>query len=196
MATTSPGSRFATAWLHSIKHSWKPSGSSRENTSPKVSWDGMPFPSSRKVRNHSSLLLPNISTWTHESAPQITAQMAIVMMSSNWCRLHRSILGSSKSPKYSIIDAPLPLSITPYDPPSHSLSHPKPSLSSITRLPWAEWAFCAGPAGDREHHPANLRSLVPGAFGTIGRALRISSRAAVSAISLWSAVSCQDHCKS
>ena len=135
MATTSPGSRFATAWLHSIKHSWKRSGSSRENTSPKVSWDGMPLGRSKKVRNHSSLLLPNISTWTHESAPQITAQMATVMTSSNWCRLHRSILGSSKSPKYSIIDAPLPLSITPYDPPSHSLSHPKPSLSSITRLP-------------------------------------------------------------
>ena len=160
MATTSPGSRFATAWLHSIKHSWKRSGSSRENTSPKVSWDGMPFPSSRKVRNHSSLLLPNISTWTHESAPQITAQMAIVMMSSNWCRLHRSILGSSKSPKYSIIDAPLPLSITPYDPPSHSLSHPKPSLSSITRLPCCRTVLQSKAEGFLRESQPNHRCIV------------------------------------
>ena len=66
MATTSPGSRSATPWLHSIKHSWKHSwnrsGSKRENTSPKVSRDGMPLGRSRKERNHSSLLLPKSST--------------------------------------------------------------------------------------------------------------------------------------
>ena len=62
MATTSPGKRSATAWVHSTKHCWNCSGSSRENTSPKVSWEGIPLGSSKKVRNHSSLLLPNIST--------------------------------------------------------------------------------------------------------------------------------------
>ena len=35
------------------------------------------------VRNHSSLLLPNSSTYTQESAPQMTAQLAMAMMSSN-----------------------------------------------------------------------------------------------------------------
>ena len=83
MATTSPGSNSATDRLQSMKHSWKRSGSKRENTSPKVSWEGIPLGRPRKERNHSSLLLPNISTWTQESAPQMTAQMAMVMMSSN-----------------------------------------------------------------------------------------------------------------
>ena len=35
MATTSPGSNSATDRLHSMKHSWKRSGSRRENASPK-----------------------------------------------------------------------------------------------------------------------------------------------------------------
>ena len=63
----------------------------RENTSAEgvVRWDA---PSSRKVRNHSSLLRPNNSTNTQESAPQMVAQMAMAMMSSSLCRLLRSCL--------------------------------------------------------------------------------------------------------
>ena len=76
------------------KQLWNCSGSRRENTSPKVSWDGMPLGSSKKLLNHSSLLRPNISICTHESAPQIVAQMATAMMSSSLCRLVRSIRGS------------------------------------------------------------------------------------------------------
>ena len=44
----------------------------------------------------------------------MTAQMAMATMSSNWCCLHRSILGSSKAPKYSMMDAPFPFFITPH----------------------------------------------------------------------------------
>ena len=51
------------------KQLWNCSGSRRENTSQKVSWDGMPLGSSKKLLNHSSLLRPNISICTHESAP-------------------------------------------------------------------------------------------------------------------------------
>ena len=52
MATTSPGIRSDTAWVQAMQHCWNCSGSSREKTSPKVSWDGMPWGSSRKVWNH------------------------------------------------------------------------------------------------------------------------------------------------
>ena len=72
-----------------------------------------PLGRSRKERNHSSLLLPNNSTYTQESAPQMTAQRAMVMMSSSWCRLQRSILGSSKAPRHSPIEVFLPSLIAP-----------------------------------------------------------------------------------
>ena len=61
LATTSLGTRSDTAWVQAMQHCWNCSGSNREKTSPKVSWDGMPWGSSRKVWNHSSLLLPNNS---------------------------------------------------------------------------------------------------------------------------------------
>ena len=48
-----------------------------------VSCEGIPFGSTRKVRNHLSLAFPNFSIPVQPSAPQITAQMAMVMMSSN-----------------------------------------------------------------------------------------------------------------
>ena len=80
IADTSPGIRTA-AWVYSTKQRRNCSGSSRENASLKVPWEGMPLGRSRKPRNRSSLLLPDISAQTHESAPQITAQMAMAAMS-------------------------------------------------------------------------------------------------------------------
>ena len=43
----------------------------------------------------------------------MTAQSAMVMMSSSWCRLQRSILGSSKAPRHSPIEVFLPSLIAP-----------------------------------------------------------------------------------
>ena len=112
MATTSPWVSWATAWTHSIKQRWNCSGSSRAKTSPKVSWEGIPLGSSRKVLNHSSLQLPKSSISTQLSAPQIVPQMAIDTISKRWCRLVRSILGSSNAWKYSTKGAPIASTIT------------------------------------------------------------------------------------
>ena len=73
-----------------------------------------------KVRNHSSLPSPDISTWTQESAPQSTAQMTTAAMSGNRRRLLRSIRGSAKSRKRSMAGAPCPFTITPPLNPAHS----------------------------------------------------------------------------
>ena len=121
-----------------MKQLWNCSGSSRENTSPKVSWDGMPPGSSKKVWNYSSLLQPNISICTHESAPQMIAQMAMVMMSSSLCRLERSILGSSKVAKQSIMDVPFDFAMN-HLPSLHAdgtILYISKNLIK-TRLPWA-----------------------------------------------------------
>ena len=99
MATTSPGSNSAMAWVQAMKQLWNCSGSRRAKTSPKVSWEGTPLGNSRKVWNHSSLLLPKSSTCTQESAPQMVAQMAMAMMSTSLWRRVRSTLGSSRSAK-------------------------------------------------------------------------------------------------
>ena len=66
----------------------------------------------------------------------MTAQMAMVMSSSNWCRLHRSILGSSNSPKHSMTDAPFPFLITPHiTPKSLGLpSNDKPTIYNAIAL--------------------------------------------------------------
>ena len=87
--------------------------------------------SSRKVRNHSSLPLPNSSTWTHESASQMA------MMSNNWCRLQRSILGSSNLSKQSIYGCALPVPHhSPVCPSHHWTRMLCPVYQFITRLPW------------------------------------------------------------
>ena len=73
----------------------------------------------------------------------MTAQMAMVMTSSNWCRLHRSILGSSNSPKHSMTDAPFPFLITPHiTPKSLGLpSNDKPTIYNAIALPaWVSFA--------------------------------------------------------
>ena len=146
MVTTSPWASWATwatCWIQSIKQLWNCSGSKRENTSPKVSWHGMPPGSSRNVRNHSSLLRPNISICTHESAPQIVAQMAMAMMSSSLCRLLPSILGPSTKKQSSLKSMGLPLSPSP--PPrtqldNHILHNPNIDLFVKTpRQPGARW---------------------------------------------------------
>ena len=51
----------------------------------------------------------------------MTAQMAMVMMSSNWRRLHWSIRGSSKAPKYSMMAPPF-LLIATHNPSAHPRS--------------------------------------------------------------------------
>ena len=78
----------------------------------------------------------------------MVAQIAMTMMSSNWCRLQRSILGSSKASKLSMMDALFP----PFTTPPHlsftsPASHATPTLPSITRLPW-------GKTGHSDHHRA------------------------------------------
>lgn len=51
--------------------------------SAKVSCEGMPFFNSRKVLSHSCFAFPNVSISVKNSAPQIVARIAIVMMSIN-----------------------------------------------------------------------------------------------------------------
>ena len=76
IATTCHSVASQTRFVHSMKRSWKFRASMREKTRPKVSWDGIPLGSSRKVSNHSILALPKVSI-----SPQMTAQMATAMMS-------------------------------------------------------------------------------------------------------------------
>lgn len=77
------------------------SGFILENTLLLVSWDGMPLDSSRIVSSHSCFTFPNCSISSHTSAPQITAQIAIMMISINLCNFVRSIRGSTIFPKLS-----------------------------------------------------------------------------------------------
>lgn len=77
------------------KHSSNCLGSIRANTRPKVSCEGMPLGRSKKVLSQVSFVLPNDSISTHPSAPQRTPTIAMRMISSNWCRLVLSTLGSS-----------------------------------------------------------------------------------------------------
>jgi hypothetical protein len=61
----------------------------------KVSWERMPLGNSRILLSHSRFALPNCSISTQVSAPQITAQMAIIRISCKLCLRVRSIRGSS-----------------------------------------------------------------------------------------------------
>ena len=81
------------------KHSSNCLGSMRANTRPNVSCEGMPLGNSKKGFSHDSFVLPNDSMSTHPSAPQRTPQIAMRMISSHWCRLVLSTLGSSRLSK-------------------------------------------------------------------------------------------------
>ena len=52
-----PGTRSDTAWVQAMKRRWNCSGSSRGKTSPKVSWDVMPWGSYRDERSGSCVEL-------------------------------------------------------------------------------------------------------------------------------------------
>ena len=101
MATTSPWVNSATDCTQFMKQAPNWSGSSRPNTRPKVSWDGMPWGSRKNRLNHSRRALPNSSISTQLSAPQITPQMVMTMLSSNSWRLARSARGSTSPAKCS-----------------------------------------------------------------------------------------------
>jgi hypothetical protein len=74
---------------HRRKHSPYCCGSNLANTLLKVSCEGMPLGRGRNCSKSSRLERPNYSISDQSSAPQITAHMAIVTMSSSWCSLVR-----------------------------------------------------------------------------------------------------------
>jgi len=76
------------------KHWVKALGSSRENTRPKVSWEGTPLGNSRNCRNQSRRFLQNMAISTQESQPAITPPRAMTIMSTNLCRVLRRTRGS------------------------------------------------------------------------------------------------------
>ena len=102
---TTPRSWLPLALTKSCTHSRKQarncSGLIRANTLPKVACDGMPLGSTRNLSKNARLSLPNCSISTQSSAPQMTAQMAMVMMSSSSCSFVRSTLGSPNALKRS-----------------------------------------------------------------------------------------------
>lgn len=73
----------------------------RSEDTPKVSWEGRPLGRSKKERNQENLAVPNASISAQLSAPQMTAQTAMVRMSSKWWRLVRSTRGSSSAATWS-----------------------------------------------------------------------------------------------
>ncbi len=101
MATTRPSVDSATACTHLTNPSCKARGLSSAKTRPKVSWEGMPLASSRKVRRNSSLLTPYLATSTQESAPEMTAKMVTAMISQRLCNRKCSRRGSATSAKHS-----------------------------------------------------------------------------------------------
>ena len=105
IATTSLWVFSVTDWIHEIKHLEKASGFKAANVRPKVSCEGMPWGNARNVRNHLSLAFPNASIATQLSAPQITPQIAITIMSCRACSFPRWIRGSGSVAKCSEIDA-------------------------------------------------------------------------------------------
>jgi len=93
MATSLPPESWTIEAIHSWKRRSKAPGSRRLKTSPRVSWEGMPWGRSRKVFSQASLALPYWATAAQPSAPQITAKRAMVRRSiSLWRRL--GLLGS------------------------------------------------------------------------------------------------------
>ena len=94
IATASPSKEPTTACTNcrSTRVNW--CGSSKANTRPKVSCDGIPFGNSRYFANHFRLLIPNSSTSTHPSHPARKPHRAMTNISTSLCRLRRLTLGS------------------------------------------------------------------------------------------------------
>ena len=78
----------------SKKHCSNSCGLIRQKTRRNVSCDGIPFGSSKRLSSHSRLSFPNCSISGQLSAPQMTAQTAMIMISINLCSFVRSIRGS------------------------------------------------------------------------------------------------------
>lgn len=81
MATISSPNTSRNDPTHSRKRASKTSGDNTENTRPNVSCEGIPCGNSRNRRNHASFALPNAATCVQPSAPQITAVIAITIIS-------------------------------------------------------------------------------------------------------------------
>jgi hypothetical protein len=94
-----PHSRPARAAVQDRKQRSKASGSRRAKTRAKVSWQGVASGRSRKVPNQSALARPKAATPTQSSAPQITAQIAMVTRAVSGYRLPWSLRGSGKCSK-------------------------------------------------------------------------------------------------
>ena len=139
MATTSPGSNSATDWLHSIKHSikhsWNRSGSKRENTSPKVSCDGMPL---GQFQEAAEPLLPALAKHLHMDPRVSTAGNGAngdgndVQQLVSLAPVNPRILQSLET-LHDI--STLPFSHHTATPLPSLLSHLQPSLTPMTRLP-------------------------------------------------------------
>jgi len=69
------------------------------NTRPKVSCEGIPLGNCNNSVSQAPFAFPNSSMPTHPSAPQITPQMAMMIISRKRCNLVRSIRGSSTCAK-------------------------------------------------------------------------------------------------
>ena len=83
IAMTCPSVILKTNWIQLRKQSCSSFGFNRANNRSKVSWEGIPFFSSRNPDNHSCLEFPKLSTSPQVSAPQMTAQIVIIMISFN-----------------------------------------------------------------------------------------------------------------
>jgi hypothetical protein len=100
--TCSPGAP-TTARTQRRKQRRISSGSSRPNTRPNVAWDGIPPGSARNVLSHACCSRPKVSTATQSSAPQSTAQSAMVTISTSGCTFDRSTRGSVSVAKCSLM---------------------------------------------------------------------------------------------
>src|SRR3954464_2059907 len=99
MATTSRSKPAMSEPAQAVKPASKASGSISMNTRPKVSCEGMPFGSSRKVRSQSSLLRPYKAMSSQLSAQAITAHTAITRMAVRRCSILPPQRGSATAPK-------------------------------------------------------------------------------------------------
>src|SRR3954451_10280637 len=100
MTTTSRSKPAMSEPAQAVKPASKASGSISMNTRRKVSCEGMPFGSSRKVRSHSSLLRPYRRAMSSQlSAQAITAHTAITRMSVRRCSILPLQRGSAITPK-------------------------------------------------------------------------------------------------
>src|SRR5690606_34806183 len=70
------------------------------NTRLIVSWEGIPPERRRNLRRNFSLVLPKVSIDSQDSAPQSTATMERMMISTKICFLLREMRHSWKDSKY------------------------------------------------------------------------------------------------